>query len=91
MEAIGGRLAGGIAHDFNNVLGVIIGYSEMLLENLDATSVLRKPVEEIKKAGDRASAMTRQLLVYSRQQIVERRVVQTSIKPSPRWKTCCGA
>jgi len=74
MEAIG-RLAGGIAHDFNNVLGVIIGYSEMLLDQIDASSDLRKPVEEIKKAGDRASAMTRQLLVYSRQQIVERRVV----------------
>jgi PAS domain S-box-containing protein len=74
MEAIG-RLAGGIAHDFNNVLGVIIGYSEMLLEKFDAASDLRKPIEEIKKAGDRASAMTRQLLVYSRQQIVERRVV----------------
>ena len=74
MEAIG-RLAGGIAHDFNNILGVIIGYSEMLLERFDVGSDLRKPVEEIKKAGDRASSMTRQLLVYSRQQIVERRVV----------------
>jgi two-component system cell cycle sensor histidine kinase/response regulator CckA len=74
MEAIG-RLAGGIAHDFNNLLGVIIGYSDLLSEQVGASGPLHNPVEQIKKAGDRASALTRQLLAFSRQQVLETKVL----------------
>jgi PAS domain S-box-containing protein len=74
MEAIG-RLAGGIAHDFNNLLGVIIGYGDFVSEQIGADSPLRNPVEQIKKAGDRASALTRQLLAFSRQQVLETKVL----------------
>jgi two-component system cell cycle sensor histidine kinase/response regulator CckA len=74
MEAIG-RLAGGIAHDFNNLLGVIIGYGDFLSEQIGAGSPLCNAVEQIKKAGDRASALTRQLLAFSRQQVLETKVL----------------
>jgi len=74
MEAIG-RLAGGIAHDFNNLLGVIIGYSDLVSEHIGADSQLHNPVEQIKKAGSRASALTRQLLAFSRQQVLETKVL----------------
>jgi len=70
MEAIG-RLSGGVAHDFNNLLGVIIGYSEVLEQCLDQRGPLRKHAEEIKKAGQRAASLTRQLLAFSRQQVLE--------------------
>jgi two-component system cell cycle sensor histidine kinase/response regulator CckA len=69
MEAVG-RLSGGIAHDFNNLLGVIIGYSQVLKRKLDSASDLFEPVVEIEKAGHRATALTRQLLAFSRQQIL---------------------
>jgi two-component system, cell cycle sensor histidine kinase and response regulator CckA len=69
MEAVG-RLSGGIAHDFNNLLGVIIGYSQVLKRRLDSGSDLVEPVVEIEKAGQRATALTRQLLAFSRQQIL---------------------
>ena len=69
MEAVG-RLSGGIAHDFNNLLGVIIGYSQLLKRALGADSHLAEHVNEIEKAGDRAAALTRQLLAFSRQQIL---------------------
>jgi len=69
MEAVG-RLSGGIAHDFNNLLGVIIGYSQLLKRALGADSHLVEHVSEIEKAGDRAAALTRQLLAFSRQQIL---------------------
>ena len=74
MEAIG-RLAGGIAHDFNNLLGVIIGYGDLVLEQAGADNPLQKPVEQIRKAAERASALTRQLLAFSRQQVLEMKVL----------------
>jgi two-component system cell cycle sensor histidine kinase/response regulator CckA len=74
MEAIG-RLAGGIAHDFNNLLTAIIGYSDLLMQALPADDPTRRDVEAIKLAGDRGAALTRQLLAFSRQQVVEKRVV----------------
>ncbi len=69
MEAVG-RLSGGIAHDFNNLLGVIIGYSQVLKRKLDPGSALVEHAEEIEKAGQRAASLTRQLLAFSRQQIL---------------------
>jgi len=69
MEAIG-RLSGGIAHDFNNLLGVIIGYSRVMKKALPAGSPLYEHAEEIEKAGQRAASLTKQLLAFSRQQVL---------------------
>lgn len=74
MEAIGG-LAGGIAHDFNNLLTVIKGFAELSFLGLDANDPLRGNIEEIRKASERASSLTRQLLAFSRRQILELKVV----------------
>ena len=74
MEAVG-RLAGGIAHDFNNMLTAIISYSDLLLQDFDAADGRRDDVEEISKAALRAAALTRQLLVFSRQQVTRPGVV----------------
>ena len=74
MEAIG-RLAGGIAHDFNNLLMVISGYSEFLLERLGPDPHLRGPAQEISKATQRATSLTRQLLAFSRKQILAPKVL----------------
>jgi two-component system cell cycle sensor histidine kinase/response regulator CckA len=74
MEAIG-RLAGGVAHDFNNLLMVISGYSEFLLERLGPDPGLRGPAQEISNAAQRATSLTRQLLAFSRKQILTPKVL----------------
>jgi two-component system, cell cycle sensor histidine kinase and response regulator CckA len=74
MEAVG-RLSGGIAHDFNNLLGLIIGYAEILQEQIGPDEAQRSSVEEILNAGRRAAALTRQLLAFSRQQVLEPKVL----------------
>jgi two-component system, cell cycle sensor histidine kinase and response regulator CckA len=74
LEAVG-RLAGGVAHDFNNLLSVIIGYSDFALSKVGADSDLGRDIEQIRKSADRAALLTRQLLVFSRRQKVEPRVL----------------
>ena len=74
MEAVG-RLAGGIAHDFNNLLTVISGYCDLLREEVEHQPRLREDVEEIARAAERAAALTRQLLAFSRRQVLEPRIV----------------
>jgi PAS domain S-box-containing protein len=75
MEAVG-RLAGGVAHDFNNLLNVIIGYSELMLERRNnSAEFLERGAREIRKAADRAAGLTRQLLAFSRQQVLEPRIL----------------
>ena len=78
MEALG-RLAGGVAHDFNNLLTVINGYSHLLFNRLKADSINRTPVVEIQKAGERAAGLTRQLLAFSRKQVLQPQVVDINI------------
>jgi two-component system, cell cycle sensor histidine kinase and response regulator CckA len=78
MEAIG-RLAGGVAHDFNNMLGVIMGFSELLLKDLGAQHRGRKRVEQIRKAADRAAGLTRQLLAFSRKQVLQPKVLDLNV------------
>jgi two-component system cell cycle sensor histidine kinase/response regulator CckA len=70
MEAIG-RLAGGIAHDFNNLMTAIMGYSELALQRLEAAPETHRDLEEIQKAADRATRLTRQLLAFSRKQVLQ--------------------
>lgn len=74
--AVVGQLAAGTAHDFNNLLTVIMGYSELLLSSLDLDDALRDDIIEIEKAGRRAASLTRQLLAFSRRQILQREVLE---------------
>ena len=74
LDALG-RLAGGVAHDFNNLLTAITGYSEILLDRLDGQPSLRSDVEQVKKAGDRAVALTGQLLAFGRRQVLQSQVL----------------
>lgn len=74
MEAVG-QLAGGISHDFNNLLSVINGYSEMLIKDPGFNADAKAHIAEILRAGERAAGLTRQLLVFSRRQTVESRII----------------
>jgi two-component system cell cycle sensor histidine kinase/response regulator CckA len=78
MEAVG-RLAGGVAHDFNNLLMVIGGYTEVLLEHTRKSNPLYPKIEAIHQATDRATTLTRQLLAFSRKQLLELKVVDLNI------------
>jgi hypothetical protein len=78
MEAVG-RLAGGIAHDFNNVLTAIYGYADLLLEEFVAGDPRRSDVEEIRRMAERAATLTRQLLAFSRQQMLQPQILDLNI------------
>ena len=78
MEAVG-RLAGGIAHDFNNLVTIITGYSELLLNSPEINDDHRGKVEEVMKAGERAALLTRQLLAFSRKQILAPQVLDLNM------------
>ena len=78
MEAVG-RLAGGIAHDFNNLLTIIRGHSDLLLGRDSAGESERRSLEQIQKAADRAVSMTRQLLAFSRMQVLQPRVLDLNV------------
>jgi PAS domain S-box-containing protein len=77
MDAIGG-LAAGIAHDFNNILSVVLSYSELLAQDLKEGDPMRVDLEQIREAGLRAVSLTRQLLAFSRQQVLQPKVVELS-------------
>jgi nitrogen-specific signal transduction histidine kinase/ActR/RegA family two-component response regulator len=74
MEAMG-RLAGGVAHDFNNLLTAVIGYSSLLLETVAGDDEALDQVQEIKSAGERAAALTSQLLAFSRRQVLQPKII----------------
>ena len=78
MEAVG-QLAGGISHDFNNLLGVINGYSEILLRNRETAGAARSQIQQILKAGQRAASLTQQLLAFSRKQVLQPRVLSLNL------------
>ena len=78
LEEIG-RLAGGVAHDFNNILTVVIGFAELATEQLDPSSPVRRDIEEIQRAADSATSLTRQLLIFSRKSIVHPTVLALDV------------
>jgi hypothetical protein len=81
MEAVG-RLAGGVAHDFNNILTAILGYADLVVADLGPSHPSGPDVEEIRKAGQSAVRLTRQLLAFSRRQILQTQIVDPT--------TCCA-
>ena len=102
LEAVG-QLAGGVAHDFNNLLTVITGYSDLVLARLDESDANRTKIEEIKRAALRASSLTRQLLAFSRKQVLQpklfnlndlvadmSKMLQRLIGENIEMTTCCG-
>jgi two-component system cell cycle sensor histidine kinase/response regulator CckA len=78
MEAFG-QLAGGVSHDFNNLLTVISGYSDLLLTKLSSDDPKKRMVDQIHRAAERAAALTRQLLAFSRQQVLEAKIVDLNV------------
>jgi len=78
LEAVG-QLAGGVAHDFNNLITIIKGYTELLLCELEPGNPSAKYAEEVRKAGDRAASLTRQLLAFSRKQVLQRQAVDLNL------------
>jgi CheY-like chemotaxis protein len=78
MEAVG-QLAGGVAHDFNNILTAILGYADLLAEGLPAEDQRREDLDEIRKAAQRAAALTRQLLAFSRKQVLEPQALDVNV------------
>jgi signal transduction histidine kinase len=90
IEAVG-RLAAGVAHDFNNILTAIMGHSELLLRQLDADDPRRKNAEQIEKVAHLAAGLTRQLLIFSRKQVIEPRVLNLNAVILDIKKCCAGS
>ncbi|MBC8316738.1 MAG: response regulator [Desulfobulbaceae bacterium] len=77
MEALG-RLTGGVAHDFNNLLSAILGYSELAVMQLPEGSSIRNDIEQVRKAGERAASLVRQMLAFSRKQVFDMKVIEVN-------------